>query len=417
MKLSNFLRLLFIISSLALLGHYVWLLRHQSATVEAVVAARRYYCPMHPSVTSNQPGQCPICRMSLQSDEISGDQANNATTGNPTTNPISQPSGEPGARKIAYYRHPMGGDATSLTPMKDEMGMDFIPVYEDEITLKPSALLDGRAAFLLSEVGQQLIGVKKATAEKRSIDYEIKSSGRVAFDPNLFAAISDYRVAKEAARNTRHTVPSVRQNSDALVAAAKLKLQLLGISEEQIRNFESNSFDTMSLLLPQGRVWVYADVYEYELPYLKVGQQIDVDSPLFSTEHFTGKLVSISPLINPSTRTISIKADVADPKHLLKPDMFLTVRTLIPLGEQVVIPEDAVVHTGDADLVFLLDSNGHFQPRKISLGVKTKGKAIVLSGLVAGETVAAGANFLIDSESRLRAVVQNANSAQSTSRN
>ena len=378
--------------------HYVWLLTTQSnlnssqshVPSDTKAEAAQYFCPMHPSVTSDHPGTCPICGMALQLAE--GHTATDSTT-----------------RKIAYYRHPMGQPVTSPTPMKDEMGMDFIPVYEDELRKDNGQPLEGRVGFPLSEANQQLIGVRKAVVARQVIDYEIRSSGRVAFDPALYSAVSDYRIALEALNHTKGAAAAVRHNAETLVAAAKLKLQLLGISAEQLKGFGSATLDPTNLLLPDGRVWVYADVYEYELPYLKVGQEIVADSSLFSTEHFNGSVISVSPVIDPNTRTISIKTEVTDAKKLLKPDMFLTVRIKVPLGAQLTVPEDSLIHTGDSDLVFLFGENDRFKPQQVKVGLRTKGQAVILSGLSEGDTVATGANFLLDSESRLRAVLGKGN--------
>lgn len=395
MKKLSLIKLLIIVLGIAILGHYFWLLSKNissfTADSQQITKTKRYFCAMHPSVTSDHPDKCPICGMSLHSDDSSPreDKSKNE-------------------KKILFYRHPMGGNATSLVPMKDEMGMDFIPVYEDEKENNKNVPVDGRTAFLLSEASQQLIGVKKAKVEKEDVNYEIKTSARVAFDPDLYSAIAEYRVAKETAELTRDTAKSIKINSEALVSSSKLKLKLLGLSDEQINSFKNNKFDIKNLLLPKGKVWVYADIYEYEFPYLKIGQLVSAESTLFPTQKFTGKVVSISPIINASTRTINIKAEVLDPTELLKPDMFLTVRIQVPLGEQLVIPEDSVIHTGDINLVFQVDPSGHFEPKKVVIGTKNKGKFIVLSGLSLGDTVVSGANFLIDSESRFQAVVQNA---------
>lgn len=363
--------------------------------------ATQYYCPMHPSVTSDRPGKCPICGMDLQPHEAEDP-------------PVEPEHTHTTSHKVLFYRDPMGKGITSPVPMKDEMGMDFIPVYEDEAASGDETVesVGGRAAVSLSESSQQLIGVKKTTARKDTVNYEIKSAGRVAFDPSLYAAILEYRIALAAAKQTRAAAGAVAGNSDALVAAARLKFELMGLSKEQIKSFEDSSFDANTLLLPQSTVWVYADVYEYELPHLKSGQQVVVETGLFPTAQFIGKVVSISPLVNPASRTVSIRAEVADPSHQLKPDMFLTVRIQLPLGEQLVVPDDAVIHTGDMDLVFRFDDTGRFVPTPVKIGVKTRGLAVVLSGLQEGDTVASGANFLIDSESRLKAVIHDAQSAQ-----
>lgn len=385
-------RLFFTVIILALFGHYLWLLRerHRWETIATHVehVTPHYYCPMHPSVTSDHPGNCPICGMSLQAAESSEEQV------------------QPSQKKVLFYRHPMGKNVTSRVPMKDEMGMDFIPVYEDEVNTSGSAILDGRTAVLLSEASQQLIGVKKATAVRESVTYEIKASGRVAYDPDLYAAVTEFQVARRASHLTIDSSPVVSSNAQSLVSASKLKLKLMGLSDEQIKALDSNKMNAENLLLPKDAVWVYADLYEYELPYLKVGQEIVSESSLYPEEEFKGKIVSVSPIVNATTRTINVKAQVNDPSHILKPDMFLTVRLKVELGIQLVVPDDAIIHTGDADLVFRVGDSGQFEPKQVKIGLKANRKTVIVAGLSEGEKVVAGANFLVDSESRLRAVLQ-----------
>lgn len=392
------IKALIVVLAIAIFGHYLWLLSKKFSSFanssQQTTKTEYYYCGMHPSVTSDHPDNCPICGMSLQLKNSHDDVISTKD------------------RKILFYRHPMGKDVTSPVPMKDEMGMDFIPVYEDEAENNKTSIA-GRTAFLLSEASQQMIGVKKAKVEKEVVNYEIKASARVAFDPDLYSAIAEYRVARETAELTRDTGMSIKGNSEALVSSSKLKLKLMGLSDNQIDSFGSSKFNAKNLLLPKGKVWVYADIYEYEFPYLKIGQQVSAESTLFPTQKFRGKVENISPIINATTRTVNIKAEVLDPTELLKPDMFLTVRIEVNLGEQLVIPEDSIIHTGDVNLVFQVDQSGRFEPKIVEVGTKNKGKIIVLSGLEEGDTVVSGANFLIDSESRFQAVVQNALSAQS----
>ncbi|MBX7139214.1 MAG: efflux RND transporter periplasmic adaptor subunit, partial [Oligoflexia bacterium] len=209
-------------------------------------------------------------------------------------------------RKVLYYRHPMGKNVKSPVPMKDEMGMDFIPVYAEEAPREPRGPVDGRTAFLLSESGRQLIGVRTAKVERQSVNYEIKASGRVAFDPELYTVVSEYKVAKAAAGLTHHSAAAIQGGAQAMLQAVKLKLKLRGLSDKQIQMIEQGKFEADDLLLPQGRVWVYADVYEYELPNLKEGQVIEAESVLYADKKFKGKVISVSSIINAETRTVEV---------------------------------------------------------------------------------------------------------------
>lgn len=353
-----------------------------------------YHCPMHPSVVSDEPGICPICHMDLQ--PIEGEEHDHG-----------QAASEEGAakeRKIVYYRHPMQPDITSEVPAKDQMGMDYIPVYSDELEEAESeGEVSGRAGFKLNAQRQQMIGVTKAEVKKRPLRQEIRATGRVAFDPELFTAIEEYRQALIASSQMGNAYPSLKSQANALANSAKTKLKLMGLTNDQIRKLNSEA-DAMSLLLPKDKVWVYAEVFEYEVGGVEPGQKIEATAPSLPGKVFEGKISSISPVLNAPTRTVRVRAEVPDPEGQLRPDTFLNVKIVNDMGERLAVPEDAVMHTGEAAYVFVVSENGRFEPQPVSLGQKTRGFYEILSGVEAGDTVVTGANFLIDSESRLRAV-------------
>lgn len=353
-----------------------------------------YTCAMHPSVVTDQPGKCPICHMDLQKVESSDEgRARNGK--------------EP---KILFYRNPMRGEITSAVPAKDEMGMDYIPVYEDQAEGTVSGV-DGRAGFSLSKERQQLIGVTSKAVVMEPLKLEIRATGKAAFDPELYTAVEEYRQAlMSRSQMTSGPFDSIKQQSNELVSSSKTKLRLMGLTDGQIRKLGSGGTNVMNLILPKGNVWIYAEVFEYEVGGLKEGQTVEVVAPSVAGKTFAGTITSISPILNPLTRTVRVRALVPDPDGALRPDTFVNVKIQVDLGSKLVVPVDAVLHTGDSDFVFVLQEKGHFEPRKVTLGAKTHELYEVAAGLAAGETVVTSANFLIDSESRLRGVLQNAKS-------
>jgi len=399
---TNIAILLFVVL-LGIGGTTVWIVSHKTKVDASRLDHKHVYsCPMHPSIVSERPGSCPVCHMDLQKVEEGGRIVESGK--------YSSPSKE---GKILFYRHPHKPSVTSPVPAKDEMGMDFVPVLEEEESVNSTGDVEGRAGFTLSPSRQQLIGVTRGKVALRNITVEIRASGKAAFDPDLFTAIEEYRQALLSASQMKD-IPyeGLRTQAKDLVESAKTKLKLLGLTDSQIRKLSSGRVSPMSLLLPKGNVWIYAEVFEYELPMVKEGQEVEATSPALPGKRFTGKLTSISPIVNPQTRTARVRALIPDPKGDLRPDTFVNVRILASLGEKLVVPQEAVLHSGEEDFVFVLEDKGRFTPRKVTLGVKTKDFYEVLSGLTNNETVVTSANFLIDSESRLRGVLKHLDSSK-----
>jgi Cu(I)/Ag(I) efflux system membrane fusion protein len=148
-------------------------------------------------------------------------------------------------------------------------------------------------------------------------------------------------------------------------------------------------------------IWVMADIYEYELPLVEVGQKALIALSYYPGETFEGTATYLYPTVDPKTRTAKVRFDLPNPEFRLKPEMWANVEIKIPLGRKLVVPEDAVMDTGTMQVAFVDRGQGYFEPRHIRIGSKVKGFYEVLSGLREGEKVVTSANFLIDSESRL----------------
>lgn len=358
-----------------------------SDPISSVKKKELYFCPMHPSVTSDHADRCPICHMPLQKADDSRKQGKE--------------------KKILFYRHPMRPDVTSPVLAKDEMGMDYVPVYEDEMEESETSGISGRASFSLSQERQQLIGVTTTKVISRELSYEIRANGKVAFDPELFSVIEEYRQAVWGeAEMSKSAYPELREGAKNLVSSAETKLKLMGLSESQIQGLRESKTESMNLLLPKGSVWIYAEIFEYEISGLKIGQEMSASAPSVPGKIFLGRVSSISPILNTPTRTLRVRAEVPDPQNMLRPDTFVNVKIKIEFGKKLSVPVDAVLHSGDQTFVFIAKEKGVFLPRAITVGIKTNDYYEVISGLEEGEIVVSGANFLIDSESRLRSTLK-----------
>jgi membrane fusion protein, copper/silver efflux system len=346
----------------------------------------QYHCPMHPTYVSDRPGDCPICGMRL------------------VPIPTQQTAVVDEEVKPLYYRHPLDPDITSPVPMKDEMDMDYVPVFHDA---KHTAGVEGRVPVALSPERQQLIGVRSAEVTRKKLENSIRASGRVAYDPDLYNAIVEHRQALQGKEQVKQSPwADVSAGAEALIRSSALRLRQMGLSEQQIRELATQTDDPTNLLLAEkgGSVWVYAQVYEQEAAHLQRGQVMQVSSPAFPGRTFQGRVVAVDSILNPETRTLRVCGNVPNRDGLLKPEMFVDVVIAVELGTKLAIPEGAVLKTGTRNLVFVETEPGHYAPRVVTLGHKAQDHYEVISGLAKGEKVVSSANFLIDSESRLKAV-------------
>jgi Cu(I)/Ag(I) efflux system membrane fusion protein len=206
---------------------------------------------------------------------------------------------------------------------------------------------------------------------------------------------------------------SLQRGANDLVSSARTKLRLMGLTDAQIRRLGEGKTSPMNLILPKGKVWIYAEIFEYEISGVKEGQSVEVTSPSIPGKTFNGQLTSVSPILNSQTRTVRVRALVPDPDGSLRPDTFVNVKIKVTLGDKLTIPADSVLHSGEEDFVFVVQGEGRFEPRRVTVGTKAQDTYEILSGLSPNETVVTAANFLIDSESRLRGVLQNMKGAPS----
>jgi len=148
--------------------------------------------------------------------------------------------------------------------------------------------------------------------------------------------------------------------------------------------------------------WVLAEIYEYEVPDVQVGQIATMRLSYSLGKIFTGKITYVYPTVDPKTRTVKVRLEFPNPGFELKPEMFTEVELKIDYGSQIVVPQEAVLDAGTEQVVFVAHGGGYFEPRKIQIGTKVDDRIIVLGGLRPGETIVTSGNFLIDSESRLK---------------
>lgn len=255
------------------------------------------------------------------------------------------------------------------------------------------------------------------------------------YSPELVSTQEEYLAALRARQELAASpYPEVAASGNALVESARRRLRLWDISEEQIRELEQTGQVRKSLTLYSpysgivlekmafkgmrvepgmalykladlSVVWLIADIYEYELPLIRLGQQASINLSYLPGEAFTGKAVFIYPYLDAQTRTARVRFEFANPRGTLKPEMYAGVEITIRLGDKVAVPEGAIIDTGIRKVAIVEKGAGYFEPRDVKLGTKAGDYYEVLEGLKVGERVVTSANFLIDSESKLKEAI------------
>lgn len=394
-----------------------------------------YYCPMHPTYTSDRPGDCPICNMKLVKKE-EGQKKQDicylhncpheregkpcpmlvvAKEGEKVECPlckghVAPKEGEKAEKKILYWTDPMIPGYKSDQPGKSPMGMDLVPVYEEAGGAAPTGPIpEGYAPVFITPQKQQFIGIKTSKVERRKLTKTIRAVGTIAHDPELYQAQTEYIQAVEAyERAQKSNIPEIADQSRRLVESSRIRLKHMGLNDELIAEIAERKEAQQSLLFSGSGepVWVYASVYEYELPLIRMGQDIKAEVPSFADKIFRGSIRAVDPVVDQMTRTVRVRAKIQDPEGLLKPQMYVNVSIDVDLGEGLSLPAEAVFDTGTKKIVFVDKGRGLFEPRDVTVGAQMEGYYELKSGVGEGESVVTSGNFLIDSESRLKAAFE-----------
>jgi len=370
-------------------------------------------------------------------------------------------------REVLFYRHPMNPAVTSPVPAKGSMGMEYTPVYADSSNEEKEPLgtvkIDGvtvqnigvRTTRAVRETLSHTVrAVGRVTYnEERMVHLHPKIEGWIAkvhvdktgqwvkknsdllsiYSPQLVASQQEYILALNNLKALENSpIEEIRKGAEELVNSSRERLKLLDVPPHQLLDLERNrsikkdlhihapaegivmrigardgQFVTpkteIYMIADLRKVWVYANIYEYELPWVKEGDSVEMQLAGIPGTTFKGHLSFIYPYAEAKTRTIKVRLVFDNPGLLLKPEMFADVT--IHAGKQVnavVIPSEAVIRSGSRNQVFIVRSPGKFEPRLVTLGLASNGKVVVLKGVEVGEEVVTSAQFLIDSESKLR---------------
>ena len=391
-------------------------------------------------------------------------------------------------KKILFYRNPMNPSVTSQTPARDNMGMDYIPVYEGEGDTAGGE--EAPVTVSISTEKIQKIGVRSEVVKRRPLKRVIRTVGRVdpdetkvfiinakvggwveklylnrtdqmvehheplleLYSPELVSAQEEYLLVFKERKNVKDSpYPEVRSSTESMLSAARQRLKYWDISDDQIKRLEEDGriTRTMTIRAPaQGSVtekmvvegqrieageplfkiidhtsvWVYGELYEYELPFVRIGQKAKI-TPSYSpgelymaaVEHIYTHLgtVTYTPEGSAEIRTAKIRFELQNPAHKLKLGMYVNVELEVEAAPNAIaVPDSALIDTGVRQVVIVDKGDGRFEPRDVKVGGKGEGYYEILKGVSAGEAVVTSANFLIDSESNLKAALGGMSSHQ-----
>ncbi|MFH1655804.1 MAG: efflux RND transporter periplasmic adaptor subunit [Candidatus Omnitrophota bacterium] len=388
-----------------------------------------YTCGMHPSVKIlpqdyNEDVLCPICNMKLipvYKEETKADVPSEALT-----------------KEEAYYG--CGFDAEGKCSHCDLGKPDarcicgehsFViegqkmacPVCSKPLKKLSQGEID-KLKGVVSRVkikGEQtrLAGVKTEPVKILHLYKEIRTVGRVAYDPELAIAQEEFISSHKALdKIQKGNIPEIKERAKNLVESAKRKLMLLGLSQEQIEELKDKREIYTSLILPEEKMWIYGEVYEYELSWVKEGAKVNVTTSSLPGEEFEGVISSVNPVLDPKTRSVRFRVQVDNPDLKLKPEMYvdIAIQSMYesPEGEHMVlaVSKDAVLDTGTRKIIWVDKGNEEYEGREVNIGPEATatidGKESkfypVLRGLSEGELVVTKANFLIDSQSQITGV-------------
>ena len=392
-----------------------------------------YTCAMHPQIIRHHPGNCPICGMPLVKKVLPA--AGQPEAGRPAAG-MGNMSGMPGMAPNTG----MGNITSIALDPRERMLADVAtsPVREETLSQE----MDTVGTIAADERNIRKISARYAgRIEKLDVNVtgQYVRKGQELFtiySPEIVATEKEYLIARASENRLESSdFKEVASSTKGVLQAARTRMKLWGLTDAQIERLDRTGqvADSVSVFSPvsgtvtnisarQGdyvsegtevftvtdlsRVWMEADIYEYQLSKAAIGSRVEVEVDAYPGRTFMGRISFIEPSVNPQTRTIRVRADLFNPQGLLKPDMFVTAKVFSPPVRGVVVPSSSVLYTGNGNVAWVEVRPGVFTMRNVTVGISEGDKFQILAGLRSGEQVVTQGGFLIDSEAQLRESAQ-----------
>lgn len=439
--------MIIVLAGIALAGSLF--LSHFGSSSKPAGEKQLYTCGMHPQIIQDHPGNCPICEMKLQ----------------PVRKQAAQPSeAAAGDRKIRYYKSSMTPGETSQSPGKDSMGMEMVPVYEDPASADNTTITVDPATI-------QTMGVKVGEVTEGPLKRSIRTVGVVDFNETALTDVTtkfkgwiEKLFVDSTGREVKKGEPLfetyspdlynaelefaslTRSGNTALAKTTLERLSLLGLASPELEKLktaaqpprtvtmyspadgvvvektavEGMMFDpgtNLYRLADLSLVWLKAQIYEQDMAFVQLGQEAVASIDSLPGRKFFGRVTYVYPTLDPKTRTAQVRMEFHNPGLLLKPGMFAKVELESQISPSVtLVPESAVLRSGERATVFVALEGGRFDPREVILGPRdSSARYQVLEGLAPGDKVVTSAQFMFDSESQLREAIQKMRSSDEKS--